>query len=455
MYAIVDIETTGGNFKNGRITEIAIYRHDGERIVDEFVSLINPECFIPDYITQLTGISNQMVQKAPSFPQIARRVLDITSDAVFVAHNASFDYNFIRAEFASLGYDFNRTTLCTVKMSRKLLPGHPSYSLGNLTQALGIIIQGRHRAGGDAFATVQLFEILLRKNGGLFLMDDPYQAFSFDQLHPALKPDQLQALPEQSGLYYLYNQDGDLLSLGQANNLRQHVMMLLAGSKGAKHAELRRNTADLDFTTIGSGLVLGLMEIVEKQVLKPLLDKGAQPKGKLWGIFVYQDQKGYQRLFCSALNGRTDALALFATAAAARKGLSEWCGRYDLCQNLCGLSEGVQGCFQYQIKLCRGACVGEEPANLYNQRVGQLLADQSLGMENAVIIDTKMSGEDPGFVLVERGAVRGYGFLSEMDVLSSLDEFKPLLHEVDDSLSIRHFLKAYLAKHRVERILRF
>ncbi len=455
MYAIVDIETTGGNFKNGRITEIAIYRHDGERIVDEFVSLVNPECYIPDYITQLTGITNQMVQKAPFFPQIARRVLDITSEAVFVAHNATFDYNFIRAEFASLGYDFNRTTLCTVKMSRKLLPGYPSYSLGNLTQALGITIQGRHRAGGDAFATAQLFDILLRKNGGLFLMDDPYQAFSFDHLHPAMKPDQLKALPEQSGIYYLYNQDGKLIYLGQANNLRQHVMLMLAGSKGAKNTELRQNTADLDFTLVGSALVLGLMEMVQKQALKPLLDKSVKSKGKKWGVFLYQDQKGYQRLFCSALNGRTDALALFPTAAAARKGLSEWCGRYDLCQNLCGLSEGAQGCFQYQIKLCRGACVGEEPADLYNRRVGQLLADQSLGLGDAVIIDKSEIGQDIGFVLVEKGAVRGYGFLSEMDAISCLEDFKSLMQELEDSLPLRHFLKAYLAQHQVERILRF
>ena len=211
MYAIVDIETTGGNFKNGRITEIAIYRHDGEKIVDEFVSLVNPECYIPEYITQLTGISNQMVQKAPSFPQIARRVLDMTADAVFVAHNATFDYNFIRAEFSSLGFDFVRPNLCTVKMSRKLLPGHASYSLGNLTQALGITIQGRHRAGGDAYATVQLFNILLRKNGGLFLKDDPYQEFCFDSLHSALSPDQLKSLPTLSGIFYLYNENGDVL----------------------------------------------------------------------------------------------------------------------------------------------------------------------------------------------------------------------------------------------------
>ncbi len=453
MYAIVDIETTGGNFKNGRITEIAIYRHDGEKIVDEFVSLVNPECYIPEYITQLTGISNQMVQKAPSFPQIARRILEITDDAVFVAHNATFDYNFIRAEFSSLGYDFVRPNLCTVKMSRKLLPGHASYSLGNLTQALGITIQGRHRAGGDAFATVQLFDILLRKNGGLFLKDDPYQEFCFDSLHPALNPDQLKSLPPQGGIFYLYNENGDVLSVGQASNLRQQVMLLLAGVKGSKNTELRRSVADFSFKRIGSKLVLGLMEIVEKQALKPILEKGAKSKG--WGVFCYQDQKGYRRLFCSALNGRTDALAIFTTAAAARKGLTEWCSRYHLCQQLCGLSDGEHGCFQYQIKLCHGACVGQESADDYNLRVGELLASQSMGLENAVIVDRGEAGQDRGFVLVEKGVVRGYGFLSEMDSISNVEGFKSLMELVDDSLPVRSYIRDYLKQNSVERILRF
>ncbi len=455
MYAIVDIETTGGNFKNGRITEIAIYRHDGEKIVDEFVSLVNPECYIPEYITQLTGISNQMVQKAPSFPQIARRVLDMTADAVFVAHNATFDYNFIRAEFSSLGFDFVRPNLCTVKMSRKLLPGHASYSLGNLTQALGITIQGRHRAGGDAYATVQLFNILLRKNGGLFLKDDPYQEFCFDSLHSALSPDQLKSLPTLSGIFYLYNENGDVLSVGQASNLRQQVMLLLAGVKGNKNAELRRSVADFSFKLIGSKLVLGLMEILEKQALKPILDKGVKSNGNRWGIFFYQDQKGYRRLFCSALNGRTDALAIFSTAAAARKGLTEWCSRYHLCQQLCGLSEGEHGCFQYQIKLCRGACVGQESADDYNRRVGELLAAQSMGLENAVIVDRGEAGQDRGFVLVEKGAVRGYGFLSEMDSITSIEDFKSSILVVADSLPVRSYIRDYLNQHSVERILRF
>ncbi len=452
MYAIVDIETTGGNFKNGRITEIAVYRHDGHRVIDEFVSLVNPECYIPEFITQLTGISNKMVASAPTFPEIARRILDITSDAVFVAHNASFDYNFVRAEFDSLGYDFSRSVLCTVKMSRRLLPGHASYSLGNLTNDLGISIQGRHRAGGDAFATVQLFDILLRHNGGLFLMDDPYQEFVFDRLHPLLSPDTLISLPPCAGLLYFYNQDGNLIHVGQAANIRQQAMLMLAGKKSKLNADIRSNTADLSFQLLGSRLLLGLVELIEKEALKSFVKKGSKSKG--WGIFSYHDQKGYLRLYCSALNGRSDVLASFPSAAAARKVLTTWCQKYHLCQHLCGLSDGVAGCFQYQMRICHGACVGQESADDYNRRVNQLISGLLVGLKNAVVIDHCV-GQERGFVVVENCAVKGYGFLSDGDCISDIEGFKALIKPVEDAPYLRLYLMDYLAGHPVERIIRF
>ncbi|HOO84978.1 MAG TPA: 3'-5' exonuclease [Prolixibacteraceae bacterium] len=164
MYAIVDIETTSGSHKTGKITEIAIYIHDGEKIIDSFVSLVNPECFIPEYITRLTGIDNKMVATSPKFYELAKKIVEITENKIFVAHNVNFDYNFIQKEFKELGYNYNRQKLCTVKLSRKYLPGFRSYSLGNLCDELNIEIKGRHRAGGDAYATTKLFELIMHKH---------------------------------------------------------------------------------------------------------------------------------------------------------------------------------------------------------------------------------------------------------------------------------------------------
>jgi len=164
LYTIIDIETTGQSYRDGKITEVALYRHNGIEIVDSFESLVNPECRIPYFITKLTGIDDEMVADAPKFYEIAKKIVEITAGAIFVAHNVSFDYKFIQEEFKRLGYDYNRKTMCTVKLSRKYFPGHPSYSLGKICTDLNIKIEGRHRASGDALATVELFEIIMKKH---------------------------------------------------------------------------------------------------------------------------------------------------------------------------------------------------------------------------------------------------------------------------------------------------
>lgn len=163
MYAIIDIETTGHSRNDGKITEIAIFVHNGFEITESFSSLINPECYIPPFITNLTGIDNEMVRNAPKFYEIARKIVEITENKIFVAHNVSFDYRFVQEEFKQLGYDYQRKTMCTVRMSRKYLPGHRSYSLGKLCGELNISITGRHRAAGDALATVRLFELIMAR----------------------------------------------------------------------------------------------------------------------------------------------------------------------------------------------------------------------------------------------------------------------------------------------------
>jgi len=164
LFVIIDIETTGNNFRFSNITELAVYQHNGQKITNIYSTLINPGIDIPYYITRLTGIDNEMVKDAPKFHEVAKIIVELTAGRIFVAHNVKFDYGFLKEEFSRLGYNFNRKTLCTVQLARKLLPGHSSYSLGKLCSDLGIDINGRHRASGDALATVKLFEILLQKN---------------------------------------------------------------------------------------------------------------------------------------------------------------------------------------------------------------------------------------------------------------------------------------------------
>ena len=156
MFVIIDVETTGGSPRNSKITELAIYKYDGEKIIDEFITLLNPEQPIPEFIVRLTGIKDEMVLKSPRFYEVAKEVVEFTKDCIFVAHNVAFDYGMLRSEFKHLGFDFRLPHLCTVRAARYVLPGHKSYSLGNISRELGIEINGRHRAGGDALATTKL-----------------------------------------------------------------------------------------------------------------------------------------------------------------------------------------------------------------------------------------------------------------------------------------------------------
>src|SRR6056297_1817415 len=172
MYAILDIESTGGKYNEEGITEIAIYKFDGHEVVDKFCSLINPERKIQAFVVKLTGINQEMLRFAPKFHEVAKRIVEITEDCIIVAHNAKFDYRILRTEFSRLGFDYQRQSLCTVELSKKLIPDMPSYSLGKLTKSLGIPMSKRHRAEGDAQATVALLKILLDKDGDKNILKD-------------------------------------------------------------------------------------------------------------------------------------------------------------------------------------------------------------------------------------------------------------------------------------------
>jgi DNA polymerase-3 subunit epsilon len=273
MFAIVDIETTGGSPLTEKITEIAIYIHNGEKIIDEFCTLINPEKEIPYYITNLTGISNAMVADAPKFFEVARKIVEITEGKVFIAHNVSFDYNFIKNEFKRLGYNYSRQQACTVQLSRKLIPGLASYSLGKLCSYLNIEVSGRHRAYGDAFATVKLFEQLLGRCNPDDQVLDQITGFNNKGLHPNLDPGILENTPEDTGVYYFYNEQNELIYIGKSKNIRDRVLSHFRNYTTKKAIDMRNTTAGIDFEITGSELVALLKESHEIKVHKPIYNR--------------------------------------------------------------------------------------------------------------------------------------------------------------------------------------
>uniref|UniRef100_UPI0025B98266 exonuclease domain-containing protein n=1 Tax=Flavobacterium sp. TaxID=239 RepID=UPI0025B98266 len=226
MFAIIDIETCGGRFefKKGRITEIAILIHDGLSVVEKFSTLINPECYISPAFVSISGITNEMVQDAPKFYEVANKIIEMTEGRIFVAHNVGFDYGFIREEFASLGYKYKRDTLCTVRLSRKLLPGKTSYSLGKLCDSLGIVIEARHRAEGDAVATAKLFDLLMQaKNNNPQYKNKGVEDLMVRRIDK-IKQYVLNKLPEDCGVYYFLDQDQEIIYVGKSKNAYNRAM---------------------------------------------------------------------------------------------------------------------------------------------------------------------------------------------------------------------------------------
>ncbi|WP_315824144.1 3'-5' exonuclease [Paraflavitalea speifideaquila] len=199
MYAIVDIETTGGYAANNDITEVAIVLHDGEKVVNRFESLVRPERAIPYYIQVLTGITPQMVEEAPSFEELAPVIHGLLEGAIFIAHNVNFDYSFLKHHLSQAGYELTTQKLCTVRLSKKVFPGFKSYSLGRLCESLGILMENRHRAGGDADATVRLFEHLLQHDAITHIQQFIKKGAKEQSLPPHLPKEEVEKLPYTPG----------------------------------------------------------------------------------------------------------------------------------------------------------------------------------------------------------------------------------------------------------------
>jgi len=420
MYTIIDIETTGGNAQHDKITEIALYVHDGSKVIDEFVTLINPERPIPYYISQLTGITDDMVANSPRFFEVAKRIVELTEGKIFVAHNAPFDYRFIQSEFKQLGYNFDRETICTVRLSRKLIPGKASYSLGNLCKDLGIRINDRHRAAGDALATVKLFDLLLSVNK--HNDSDALSAVPDKKgLHPNLDLSVISKLPEETGVYYLYDDRGELIYVGKSLNIRQRVQQHLGSVKTVRAGEMRSRVADVSYEVTGSELVALLMETEEIKKSKPIFNRLGRRIGNQIGLYHYEDENGYLCLKAKRMSSADGIpLTTFSTAEESRDFIDRLIDEYNLCQTLCGLYTSGLACFHYEIKKCFGACVDEESAESYNVRVQKAMNSIGLASKSFLLFDKGRNDSEKSVVKVINGKLIGYGFFDPNSIDGNL-----------------------------------
>ncbi|WP_299671812.1 3'-5' exonuclease [uncultured Polaribacter sp.] len=267
MYAILDIETTGGKFNEEGITEIAIYKFDGHAVVDQFISLVNPEREIQKFVVKLTGINSKMLQNAPKFYEVAKRIIEITENCTLVAHNTTFDYRILSTEFDRLGYDFNRNTLCTVELSQKLILDQPSYSLGKLTRALGIPMTNRHRASGDALVTVQLFKLLLEKDINKNIIQTSVK-YHDKRVEKERIQKLIDAVPKEAGLFYIHGAEGKVIFIGRGKNVKAEVNKLFL--KLSKRAiKIQNRATSITYEKTGNDLFTRLKYYIELEALTP------------------------------------------------------------------------------------------------------------------------------------------------------------------------------------------
>jgi DNA polymerase-3 subunit epsilon len=453
MYAIVDIETTVGSSRLEKITEIAIYQHDGNEITGEFVSLVNPERNIPYYITGLTGITNEMVENAPRFYEIAKKVVELTEGRTFVAHNARFDYSFIREEFKSLGFNYKRSILDTVALSRKLLPGHKSYSLGNICNDLKIAINGRHRAYGDAFATVKLFEILMAKDAEMHA--SLVKNTKISKLNPKLDVTKLETIPEEPGIYYFYNEKHDLIYIGKSRNLLQRISTHLSNNSTNRAMEMRDMIADLDWVTTGSELIALLKESHEIKVNKPVFNRAQRSSGFQWGIYSFTDCEGYINFRAGQTSSDEIPLSVFTSRERVKSKLNFMVETFSLCQKLCGLYDTDSACFQHQVGLCKGACCGKESPENYNERALKAMEEFTFSKRNFFIIDKGRDREERCAVKIVNGKYSGYGYFNIKDMGFGLNALHECIQKSMDNHEIHGILKQYLKNNKIEKIIEF
>jgi DNA polymerase-3 subunit epsilon len=445
VYSIVDIETTGNGYKGSKITEISIFLFDGEKIIDEYTTLVNPETTIPPFITNLTGITDAMVRSAPKFYEIAKKVEEFTQDTIFVAHNVNFDYNIIQSEFKSLGFNYKRKKLCTVRLSRKIIPGLSSYSLGNICTTEGIHIADRHRAKGDAEATVELFRRLVARDQNFTINSFLNPASRQATLPPLLDKKVVDNLPETFGVYYFKNAQKEIIYVGKANNIKQRVISHFYDKK-KKEVTMCLETADITYAKTGSELLALLLESAEIKKIYPKYNRAQRRASEAVGLFAYEDQKGIVHLAYNRLKLTPNALMKFYSVAACRTFLEQLCEQFELCPKYCHLQTNVSACFHYQIKQCKGICSGKEAMEMYNKRVQAAIKSIGLQAENLVIKEAGRTPNETGFALITEGVYRGFGYIDTTQNLDTPEDYLFFVQPQQDNRDIQRILTAYLRK---------
>lgn len=425
MFAIIDLETTGGNHNSERIIEIGIVLHDGKRKTGEYTTLINPEKEIGGFISTFTGITNSMVRTAPKFQDVAETLLELLDGKIFVAHNAKFDYNFIKSEFRRLNIPFTQKNICTVQLSRKIFPQIKSHSLGNLCRDLGLPVDNRHRAFGDAAATALLLEKLIEfdKNNLLSeLLDDDGTRL---HLPKNINKNAIQILPEEVGVLFFHDADGNVLFIDKSKNLREYIYSYFSKKTADKQKmKLHESIYDITFLLTGNELIAGLTESQEIRRLQPIFNKPASNFTYKFGLFSETDMYGFQKLMVKMLDEDENPLLKFSSKFKAEKMLHSILTSFKLEPTF----KKIDNAFQY------------------NSRLQNILSRYVYPFKNCFIIDVGRGGSERSVIQIENNEYKGHGFF-EPAYINDPSELKDIIKPQQEFTECKKIIQQYIRKY--------
>lgn len=411
MYAIVDIETTGGYAAANGIIEIAIKIFDGEKITEEWETLINPHQNIPTYIQAFTGINNEMVKDAPAFEEVAQKIYTYLQGNIFVAHNVNFDYSFVKNHLDFYGYTFIAKKLCTVRLSRQVFPGYQSYSLGNLCHSLGIELLNRHRAGGDAAATVVLFKKILDNDSKAVITTSLNRNSKEQQLPPNVPKSHFEVLPKTPGIYYFHDQKGKVVYVGKAKNIKTRVNSHFSNNSDSRQKQnFLRAIYSISFQPTATELMASILESTEIKRLWPIFNTSQKRAEEVYGIFVYEDQNGYMRLAIEKKRKNANPVYTFHYKVDGHGVLRKLMKEFSLCPKLCFMQTDADKCIGIAEAHCFGACEKSEIAENYNQRVLQAIGSVTK-RPSYVLLDKGLNADEASCIMVVQGSFFGMGYL--------------------------------------------
>jgi DNA polymerase-3 subunit epsilon len=391
-----------------------------------------------------------MLRNAPRFFEVAKRIIEITENCLIVAHNTDFDYRILRTEFKRLGYNFERNSLCTVSLSQQLLPDMESYKLGKLVRSLGIPISDRHRAQGDALATVKLFELLLEKDSGKEILKSQIKALHTHQV-PSKYLSIIEELPNATGVYYLHNTVGDVLYIGKSNNIQKRVRTHLTGTD-RKSKKIQKKLHKVNFETTGSELIALLKEQHEIKKNQPQINKDGRYRLYPMGIRIDQET-AYHQLILEQVRNSREYLVVFKNSRVAKHVLTQWIEDHQLCFKHSSLQDSEGACFAYKNDQCKGACLEEESTQSYNDRLHQLQDKNNYPHDHFLMIGSGRKDGEYSFIYIDNQCFKGYGFYELNHQIKNKEKILNRMIAMEDNSDCRTLILSHIKKNKFRKLI--